>query len=66
MQNQVGGMQAPYGMPGGNAPPIPAHLLAGPDNVPARGSMRTWYVVCALAMILVAAVTFIALRYLSG
>ncbi len=46
---------------------IPAHLLTNHNQAaPERGSMRTWYVVCLLAMVLVAAVTFIALRYMSA
>jgi len=54
--------------PGSQGAQIPAHLLAPPGQVGAgtTSSMRTWYVVCVLAMMLVAAVTFIALRFMSG
>ncbi len=54
--------------PGSQGAQIPAHLLAPPgQQAPGTSSsMRTWYVVCVLAMMLVAAVTFIALRFMSG
>jgi hypothetical protein len=55
-------------MPASQGAQIPAHLLAphGQSTPGTSSSMRTWYVVCVLAMMLVAAVTFIALRFMSG
>lgn len=62
------GAPASAGGPGSQGAQIPAHLLAPPGQLAGgtTSSMRTWYVVCVLAMMLVAAVTFIALRFMSG
>ena len=68
MLGSQGAFPGASGAPSSAGPQIPAHLLAGPGQppVPAKGSMKTWYLVCVLAMILVAAVTYIALRFMSG